>query len=197
MNISQRFFDTKTKYIKGKNMKKILIVMTVFVLLGSIPVSSQSKSLSVGLVESIFANRDGENKMSEIKNPAGTGILVGYQINKEVALGLTTEFYNQKMENISGNEKGYRTHLSFVAFPLTLKDIGVYVSAGVVYNHTEYTLVDKVTNNNFYGRFGAGVNVYILQNFALNFDGGLYHDCSQVQGWSGSVGFRYILPQLF
>ena len=178
-------------------MKKMVIVMSVCILLGSIPAHSQSKSFSVGLVESVFANRDGENKMSEIKNPAGTGLLVGYQINKEVALGLTTEFYNQKMENINGNEKGYRAHISFIAFPLTVKDMGMYVSAGVVYNHTEYTLENKIVNNNFYGRFGLGVNVCIVQNFALNFDGGLYHDCSRIQGWSGSAGFRYILPQVF
>jgi len=173
-------------------MKNKIIALSALILFTLSGISAQSR-LSFGLVGTRFENIDNDSKLTDIKNPVGYGLIVGYKLNKDLTLAFTGEYFKDNMENISGNERDLRTHISLYLTPFSIKEINPYISAGLVYTNRqfEYTALNTTKNDGrFDGRFGAGVDFHLISNLSLNVDAALYNDGMNIAGWSSSIGLR-------
>lgn len=148
---------------------------------------------SFGLVGTRFANTDDDNKLTEIENPFGYGIILGYSLNQNVTIALTGEYFNDDMEDLAGEETDYRMHLSAYYMPADFSGIRPYLSAGIVYTNRnyEFNIGGEETDNVFNGRIGAGLDYSLISNISLNADLGFYTDGLKFVGWTSSIGLRY------
>jgi hypothetical protein len=80
--------------------------------------SAQEERFSVDFLGSQFDNYQHDQRISEIKSPRGYGVVLGYQLRRDVAVGITEEYAEGEMERWQGTEKNYRTHVSVFVFPL-------------------------------------------------------------------------------
>lgn len=176
-------------------MKNKIWFITAMMMFLTISISAQSR-FSVGLVGSRFQNFGSNNRLSEIKNPVGYGMILSYNLNKEAVVAFTGEYFNSDMEKFSGKETDFRGHLSLYVMPFRLETLKPYFSAGIVYTNRKLEYGSGIpddTKNIFSGRFGAGVDYNLISNISLNFDLGIYSDGLNMNGWSSSVGLRYAL----
>ncbi|MCX7875798.1 MAG: porin family protein [Melioribacteraceae bacterium] len=154
---------------------------------------------SIGVVGTRFENiGDGQN-LTEIEVPYGYGLILGYNINKDLTIALTGEYFKDDLKNNLGEETDIRTHLSAYFTPFNENLIRPYFSAGIVYTNRNYNYNfsnKEESKNIFNGRFGAGIDYNIMQNVFINFDAGLYSDGLNIVGWSSSIGLR-VNPRFF
>ncbi len=155
--------------------------------------NAQTKNLSVGFVGSYFDNTDNNNKLTDAKDPYAYGIVIGYQVSKNIITALTTEFSKSDLENSLGTQKDFRAHFSAYLLPFSVDNFHPYLSAGFVFTNrnTEIASVSSETKNFFNGRIGVGVDYSLIQNINLNVDFGFYNDGYNFTGISSSIGFRY------
>ncbi|MFA3781768.1 outer membrane beta-barrel protein [Melioribacteraceae bacterium 4301-Me] len=149
---------------------------------------------SVGVVGSWFNNSSQNNRISEINNPSGYGIILGYSFNKNLTLAFTGEYLSGNMENISGNEKDLRTHLSLYLTPFVFNKIRPYFSMGIVLTNRkfEYSITNPTeTKTKLNGRVGVGIDYALFNNIGLNADLGFYNDGYNFVGMTSSIGLRY------
>lgn len=179
-------------------MKSKLFVIAFFMLLFISGIFAQSK-FSVGLVGTRFENIGSEQKLTEIENPFGYGVILGYSLSKEFTVAFTGEYFKDDLKSIAGEERDIRTHLSAYFTPFQAQTLRPYFSAGLVYTNrnTTYTATNlEETKGIFDGRFGVGLDYNLLQNVYLNFDAGVYSDGLNIVGWSSSIGLR-LSPRIF
>jgi len=171
-------------------MKKLFLLL---ITIGLFATANAQEHFSFGLVGTRFANTDNNNKLTEIENPFGYGVILGYTINKNVTVALTGEYFNDNMENLPGKETDYRMHLSAYYMPADFAGIKPYLSAGVVYTNRnyDYNLSEDETDHIFNGRIGAGLDYSLFSNISLNVDLGFYTDGLNFVGWTSSIGLRY------
>jgi outer membrane protein W len=173
-------------------MKNKMMISAAIIFLTFSGLAAQN-SLSVGLVGTRFENIDNDSKLTDIKAPLGYGLIVGYNLNKDLTVALTGEYFKDNMENTPGKERDLRTHLSLYLTPFSMKDIRPYISAGLVYTNRQFDYISSntVTNDSrFDGRFGAGLDFHLISNLSFNVDAALYNDGMHIAGWSSSVGLR-------
>ena len=171
-------------------MKKSLFIVLV---LGFFAILNAQERFSFGLVGTRFANTDNNNKLTEIENPFGYGVILGYAVNQNLTVALTGEYFKDDMQNISGKETDYRVHLSAYYMPADFSGIKPYLSTGIVYTNRNYEYVsgDDENDSIFNGRIGAGLDYSLFSNISLNADLGFYTDGLQFVGWTSSLGLRY------
>ena len=176
-------------------MKNIFVMGVVAMLLMTTSATAQWERFSVGFLGSQFGNYQHDQRISEIKNPLGYGVVLGYQIRRDVAVGITEEYAEGEMERWLGTEKNYRTNASVFLFPMVTPYVRPYLSAGVVYTHRlqNYTGVGTQSKDMFNGRLCAGLDYPIFDRISMNGDLGLYNDGWKFVGWGGTFGLRYIL----
>jgi opacity protein-like surface antigen len=172
---------------------KYKIMVTAAIILFTFSALMAQNQLSIGLVGTRFENMDNDSKLTNIKDPFGYGLILGYKINKDLTVAFTGEYFKDNMDNIAGNERDLRTHISLYLTPFSMKEIQPYISAGLVYTNRQfdYTALNTTVNDNrFDGRFGAGVDFHLISNLSLNVDAALYNDGMHIAGWSSSIGLR-------
>ncbi|MCX6138511.1 MAG: hypothetical protein NTV54_13570 [Ignavibacteriales bacterium] len=176
-------------------MKKKLGFVVAASLLFCLTATAQLENLSIGFIGSQFGNYHHDQRISEIRNPQGYGVVVGYQLRRDIAIGVTEEFAAGDMERWQGTEKNYRTNISVFLFPIITPYVRPYLSAGVVYTHRhlEYQNTPAENRNIYNGRLGAGLDYPIFSSISVNGDIGLYNDGWRFVGWGGSFGLRYRL----
>ena len=175
-------------------MKKIFYITTlVLLIVTSGTVLAQNNHLTVGFVSSHFHNYDSNDRLSQQNNPFGYGIVLGYQVNEQFALGFTGEYSKGDIQNVAGREKNFRGNFSFFVFPVSFSMFKPYVSAGIVYNHKnlDYDQLDKETDNWLNMRNSIGIDLAILPGIALNLDAAIYSDGLNFLGHANTVGLRY------
>ncbi len=169
--------------------------LLIALLITATAVSAQTSKLSVGLVSTHFHNYDASNRISNADNPLAYGVIVGYNVDKNLSVAFTGEFSNADLQNVQGTETDIRGHLSMYFTPFSLNFARPYVSAGLVYSHRSFDYAASELNDDsdgkIYGRYGVGVDVPLLNNISLNGDLGGYSNGLKAVGWSGSIGFRY------
>lgn len=179
-------------------MKSKLFAIALLMVLFIGGTFAQNK-FSVGLVGTRFENLGSGQKLTEIENPFGYGVLFGYSLSKDLTVAFTGEYYKDDLKSIVGEERDIRTHLSAYFTPFNAQTLRPYFSAGLVYTNrnTTYTATNlEETKGIFDGRFGVGLDYNLLQNIYLNFDAGLYSDGLNIVGWSSSIGLR-LSPRIF
>lgn len=171
-------------------MKKLLLVLLS---IGFLSVLSAQGRFSLGLVGTRFANTDNSNKLTEIDNPFGYGVILGYAVNENLTVALTGEYFKDDMKNSLGEETDYRAHLSAYFMPLEYNNFRPYLSAGMVFTNRNYDYTNSAseTDNLINARMGLGVDYSIFQNIGLNADLGFYTDGLKFVGWTSSIGLRY------
>ena len=171
-------------------MKKLFAI--VFMLIAIVTINAQN-NFSVGLVGTRFSNTDNNNKLTQIENPIGYGIILGYAINDQFMVALTGEYFQDDMENLTGKETDYRFHLSGYLKPVDFSGIHPYVSAGVVYTNREfdYEQLKNEKDHLLNARIGAGLDYSLIPNINFNLDLGFYTDGLNFVGWTSSIGLRY------
>jgi opacity protein-like surface antigen len=176
-------------------MKNFFMMGTAAMLLLTCSAPAQEGRFSVGFLGSQFGNYQLDQRISEIKNPQGYGIVVGYQLRRDIAVGITEEYAEGTMERWQGTEKNYRTNVSVFLFPFVTPHVRPYLSAGVVYTHRhqEYTGAGTQLKDMGNGRLGAGLDYPVFDRISLNGDLGLYNDGWKFVGWGGTFGLRYTL----
>jgi opacity protein-like surface antigen len=176
-------------------MKKFLVLGAAVILLMTTSATAQWERFSIGFLGSQFGNYQHDQRISEIKNPQGYGVVLGYQIRRDVAVGITEEYAEGAMERWQGTEKDYRTNASVFIFPFATQYVRPYLSAGVVYTHRhqDYIGVGMLSKDMFNGRLGAGLDYPIFDRIGMNGDLGLYNDGWKFVGWSGTFGLRCAL----
>lgn len=175
-------------------MKHKNVLFAVLFLFSSIAFA-QSNNFSVGLIGTQFSNLNSTDRISQIDNPFGYGLIVGYKINQSVTVALTGEYFKGDIANSLGEEKNLRAHLSVYLLPVTFGKFSPYISTGWVYTNrnTDFTNNINKTKNFLNGRIGLGVDYALIQNLGLNADFGMYTDGLSLVGFSSSVGLRFIL----
>lgn len=176
---------------------KLYLFVILFTVFASINFS-QSR-FSIGLVGTRFENIGNGNNLTDIEVPFGYGLIFGYNINKDLTIAFTGEYFKDDMKNNLGEETDLRTHISAYFTPFNIDIVRPYFSAGIVYTNRNYTYNinnREETKNIFDGRFGVGLDYNIIQNVFLNLDLGIYSDGLNIVGWSSSIGFR-INPRFF
>lgn len=179
-------------------MKNKLFMIFLAILLMTSGLMAQNR-FSIGLVGTRFENIGNEQKLTGIDNPLGYGVIIGYSVSKDFSAAFTGEYFKSDLKSISGNERNIRTHLSAYFTPITLQTMRPYFSAGIVYTNRNTTYNERnveETKGFFNGRFGAGLDLNLLQNVYLNFDAGIYSDGLNFVGWSSSIGLR-LSPRIF
>ncbi len=148
--------------------------------------------LTVGVVSTQMFSQDQEHRMSDIKNPAGMGAVLGYQFDKAGAVGLTVQYADGKIEQGGGKEKDVRTSLSAFVYPLSMQTLRPYISAGMVFTHRTTTFDNGLdqTKNLWHARFGVGAEYSLLPMLTLTVDLGTYNDGMRFVAGGGSLGFR-------
>ena len=155
---------------------------------------AQSTNLSVGFIGTQFINLNDDNRISEIDNPLGYGVIVGYKLNDNLTLAFTGEYFKDDVEGSLGEEKDIRAHLSAYLVPVKLGKFSPYLSSGLVFTNRNINYNNKSTDKNFLNaRFGFGVDYSLIQNLGLNIDFGTYTDGFNLVGFSSSFGLRYVL----
>lgn len=176
-------------------MKKLaLVILSLFTL--SLGQSfAQPGKWTVGLVSSHFTNNNSSHQFTNIDNPFGSGLLVGYRVNDEVALSLTGEYASGDMKNAAGTENLFRTNLSAFVFPFKMDRINPYLSAGAVLNvrNKDYDHSDNSTVTQLQSRFGGGVDFALIGGLSLNADFAVYTAEIRYVGWAQSIGLRLAL----
>jgi len=177
-------------------MKPRILLTAILVTIMSINISAQANNFSFGLVGTRFDNFDNDNKLTEIDNPMGYGLIVGYKINNDLTVAFTGEYFEDDLSDNLGTETDYRGHLSAFLTPFRMEKLRPYLSAGFVFTHRniEYnqTGIDS-DKNMIHAKFGVGFDYRLIQNIGLNFDLGVYSDGLNMDGWSSSFGLRYML----
>jgi opacity protein-like surface antigen len=173
-------------------MKNKIMTTAAIILFAFSGLMAQNQ-FSIGLVGTRFENMDNDSKLTNIKDPFGYGLILGYKINKDLTVAFTGEYFKDNMDNIPGNERDLRTHISLYLTPFSIKEIQPYISAGLVYTNRQfdYTALNTTENDSrFDARFGAGIDFHLISNLSLNIDAALYNDGMHIAGWSSSVGLR-------
>jgi len=75
------------------------MILSALLILLSSQVYSQNSKFSAGIVTTHFSNEDSDHRFAHFDNPLGVGLLLGYQINQQGALALTTEYLSGDMQN--------------------------------------------------------------------------------------------------
>ncbi|MFA6596231.1 MAG: hypothetical protein WCS69_00800 [Ignavibacteriaceae bacterium] len=149
---------------------------------------------SVGIIGTRFGNSGNDYKLTEIKNPIGSGLFVSYAPSNELSLAFTGEYFKDDMENNLGKERDVRGHLSAFFTPFSWESLRPYLSAGIIYTNRKYDYslnnINK-TDDVFNERFAVGVDYRLIQNLSVNIDLGIYNDGMNIVGWSNSIGLRY------
>lgn len=171
-------------------MKKLFLILLT---IGFLTFTGAQERFSLGLVGTRFVNTDNSNKLTEIDNPLGYGVILGYALNENLTVALTWEYFKDDLKNSLGKETDYRAHFSAYYMPVNYNGISPYVSAGFVYTNRNYSYKndDEKTDNLFNGRIGTGLDYTIIQNIGINADLGFYTDGLKFVGWTSSVGLRY------
>ena len=148
---------------------------------------------AVGIIGSRFGNTKEDSKLTDIKNPAGYGIVASYAISEELSVAFTGEYFKDDLESNLGNERDLRSHVSLFLSPFSSTEPRPYVSAGIVYTNRkiEYSDNSVETKGLVNARFGIGADYHLIQNLFVNLDLGIYNNGMNVVGWSSSVGLRY------
>ena len=149
-------------------MKKALLALLA---IGIFTIATAQEQFSFGLVGTRFSNTDNNNKLTEIENPVGYGVILGYAVNENLTIALTGEYFQDDMENSLGEETDYRAHLSAYFMPLEFNSFRPYISAGMVFTNRNY---DYIKN--------ADETDNLL---------GFYTDGLKFVGWTSSIGLRY------
>jgi hypothetical protein len=176
-------------------MKKHLCIYLFAIVALANSAESQLEGVTVGLIGSQFGNFQRDQRISEIKNPVGYGIIVGYQFHRNAALALTTEFFNGNIESGGGTERDTRTNMSLFIFPIEYSRLRPYLSTGVVLTLRSLAYMNAATEkkNIISGRLGGGVDYPILGPINANGDLGFYTDGWRYIGWGGTLGLRYTI----
>ena len=171
-------------------MKKLFIILLA---IGFLTITGAQERFSFGLVGTRFANTDNSNKLTEIDNPLGYGVILGYALNENLTIALTGEYFKDDMKNSLGKETDYRAHLSAYLMPFEFTNIRPYLSAGLVYTNRnfDYAIGNDEKDNLFNGRIGVGLDYSLIRNIGLNADFGFYTDGLNFVGWTSSIGLRY------
>ena len=171
--------------------KMVYLVALMFVLTSGILAQNR---FSVGIIGTRFGNSGNDYKLTEIKNPIGSGLFVSYTLSKELSLAFTGEYFKDDMENNLGSERDVRGHISVFFTPFSWESLRPYLGAGIIYTNRkyEYSLnnINK-TDDVFNERFAIGLDYRLIQNLSVNIDLGIYNDGMNIVGWSNSIGLRY------
>lgn len=172
-------------------MKRSIIFLFLIGLLSTL--YAQESRFSLGIVGTRFSNTDNSNKLTEIEDPVGYGLMFAYAVNEHFSVALTGEYFKDDMEDYAGEERDIRTHLSGYLIPADFSGIKPYISFGVVYTNRNYDYTNEESENDnlFNGRFGAGLDYHIISNLNFNVDFGFYNDGLNFVGWTSSAGLRY------
>ena len=155
---------------------------------------AQEKAITFGIVTSKFHNYKSNQGMSELKNPLGSGLMVGYSLQKNVALSVIGEYMKDEVGN---NVKLSDMRATFLAhaFPYQWKNVRPYISGGLVYlRHTlESDLVKDEISSSFQIRQSIGLDFQLSPQMSLNFDMAAYSDGLKYLGHASSFCVRYTL----
>ena len=175
-------------------MKAKFFTFTTIIILSFASLNyAQSKKFSAGVISTYFSNIGNSGKLTQLDHPTGYGLILGYRLTNRALLVATGEYFHGSMENLPGNERDYRFHLSLYYAPLSFDGIRPYISAGLVYTNSNYKYYNGTSDNDnhFNGRFGAGLDYPLISGINLNADLGLYTDGLNFVGISSSLGLRY------
>lgn len=177
-------------------MKKSLVFLTVLLL--SIGINAQTPQFSVGIVGSHYHNNSSNDRISEVNDPFGYGIVFAGKFTDELSMGLTFEYLEDNLESGLGEAKDARIHYSLFLHPLKTKYVQPYLSGGFVYIHRTLSYDNSLTKSDdstdlLNGRFSVGLDVPIVSNLYINGDLGAYYDGFGFVGWGSNIGFRFAL----
>ena len=155
---------------------------------------AQENAITFGIVTSKFHNYKSGQGMSEIKNPLGSGIMLGYSVQPNVAFSIIGEYMKDEMGNnvkLSDMRATFLVH----AFPYQWKNVRPYISGGLVYlRHTlESDLVKDEISSSFQIRQSIGLDFQLSPQMSLNFDMAAYSDGLKYLGHANSFCVRYTL----
>jgi hypothetical protein len=172
--------------------RKVIYSLSILVLFAS-GLFAQER-FALGIVGTRFGNFGSNNKLTEIENPFGYGVVASYRLSKEFAVAITGEYFKGDMEDIAGTEKNFRGHLSTFLSPISSDTWHPYLSAGIVFSHRSFDYQTatslKDSDNMLFGRLGVGLDYRLISNLFLNLDLGVYSNGMDTAGWSSSLGFR-------
>ncbi|MBN2091519.1 outer membrane beta-barrel protein [candidate division KSB1 bacterium] len=170
----------------------IMLMVGLFCL--SSTLMAQNSKLTFGLLSSHFHNYNSDQRLTEIKNPFGYGLVLGYQLNEHLSLGFTGEYFNGTIESNLGDASHFRGNFSFFIFPFSQKLVNPYFSSGVVYNYQklEYNQLADETKDRLHLRTGLGLDFAITPVIHLNFDTSIQSDGMNFVGNVNSFGVRYV-----
>jgi len=156
-------------------------------------VSAQDGSWTVGLISSHQHNFKAEHRLSDMNNPFGYGMALGYSMNQYASFGVTGEYFSGDLQSKLGEETLWRGSFSAFLFPVQWNRVRPYLSTGVVYTHQNLDLDSgaEETDNLLQMRHGLGLDVVIIPGVHLNLETAVYSDGLNFVGNVNSFGFRY------
>lgn len=174
------------KHLKTFGLSLLLLSGSVF---------AQDNHLMVGLISSHFHNFKADQRISEMRNPFSSGVLLGYSVNQNLAFSMTGQYMNGDMEDKTGDESMTRLTLSAHVFPFQWNLVKPYVSGGLVYTRQslDSDLVGDEVHHFLQLRQSLGLDVMLFPHVSLNFDMSVYSDGLNYLGEVNSFGLRYIL----
>jgi len=177
-------------------MKKLALWFVLLACVCTGSANAQSGQFSVGIVTSQFINTaQDDGYLSTIKNPAGFGVILGYQFHEKAGVGFTGEYMHGDMNNVLGEEKNFRSTVSFFVFPVKLQHTRFYISWGLAFNNRRWEYEDKSDETDMQPNFrgGIGLDYSLTPNVAVNLDVGMYGDGMNYLGSGSTIGIRYTL----
>lgn len=174
-------------------MKRLTLFVMILALAAG-TASAQDGHWTVGLISSHQHNFKADHRLSEMDNPMGYGLSLGYTINQYATFGVTATYYNADLESSLGDETLWRSSFSTYLFPFQWDRVRPFVSAGLVYSHQnlDFNGGTNETKNLLQMRHGLGLDVVIVPGVHLNLESAFYSDGLNYLGAVNSFGFRYI-----
>jgi hypothetical protein len=173
-------------------MKNKLLALAILLISGNL--FAQASKYSIGLVGTHFHNDSYDNRISEIENPFGYGLILTNQLTEDFSIGLTAEYIDGNFQDNKAHEKDARFHFLGILHPIKTKYIQPYFAGGFVYTHRmiNFNSSEKsdYTKDILSGRLSVGINVPIISTLYINGDLGMYTNGYGYIGWGSNLGFR-------
>lgn len=156
-------------------------------------VSAQEGSWTVGMISSHHHNFKAEHRLSNMDNPYGYGMALGYSLNQYAAFAVTGEYLTGDLQSKLGEETQWRSSFSAYLYPVQWNRFKPYLATGLVYTrqNQEFDNGSEETSHLLQMRHGLGLEVSIMPGVHLNLETAVYSDGLNFVGNVNSFGFRY------
>jgi len=174
------------KCLKNSSVIALFIASSLF---------AQGNRLTVGFVTSQLHNYKTDQQMSEIHNPLGTGLMLGYCLQNSVAFSAVGEYMKSNIKKSNLQQSDLRLTFQVHAFPYQWKNLRPYFSGGLVClrHSTQSDIVQDEVNASFQLRESIGLDYQLSPYVSLNFDIAGYSDGLKFLGHANSFCIRYSL----